>query len=73
MTLPSKREIFLAEELKNKPRIRDMAFIHEILHAAMPIDDNKRKKIMGPTIEERVITYIAPKLASVLRQLKWTR
>lgn len=73
MTWPIKREIHLAKELKGKPRTRDMALIHEILHATMPIDEKQRKQIMGPTVEERAVTYMAPRLVKVLKQLKWAK
>ena len=70
-TYPTLREIHLSGDLKKKPQTRDMAVIHEIMHAVMPTNDKERGAIMGPRKEEKVITYMAPILANVLRQLKW--
>ena len=71
VTYPFKKEIHLAKELRKKPNIRDMAFIHELLHAVLPVNTKKREKIIGPVIEERTIHTMAPVLIKVLKQLTW--
>ena len=71
MTLPAKQEIILSKDLKNRPRMRDMAFIHEILHAVLPTKEHLRTKLIRPIVEERAITVMAPELVRVFKQLKW--
>lgn len=65
ITWPALRRIGIARGLD--PYMTEMVMLHELLHACFPV----RKPLCSVTVEERIVTNIAPVLLQVLKQCKW--
>ena len=56
------KQILISSRLR--PAARDVALVHEILHALLPDD-------LDPALEERIVEHLDGPLVRVLRQLRW--
>ena len=74
VTIHSKQEIHLCESMKHQPHHLQTVWIHELLHACIPllVKDGRPSKFTSG-MEEEVVYEIAPLLALLLNQTGWRR
>lgn len=72
ITYPDRKQIILAYRLRFKKYadLRDMVFVHELMHACLPTDAKKRYRICRPKEEERIIEYMAHRINKLIPKLK---